>query len=479
MLQHKYTTFSFFAIFAFLLSLNILLPSISDDFDAYLAAQNGFESAKWFYLHWNARIGELLHKGLIGSFNPFIFDILNASVGTSFIFTFFMLVFGRIPKYKEDIANIIAMLILILFATAFGSVFLWGSGSLNYLWGISFIVLFLLPYRFYIEKIFNNGGGVDSKLSLFLGYISPFGFIAGMASEQIGVITIISLICISIYLKFFKRVSLPLWYYLGIGFFIAGFLCLYLSPGHHARASTDAFKTSFLSITELIELSFLDKLKRIARTLINFKSTAFLIFNITLITLTALYYRYSNKLISGILYIFALAILLILNNNIAITMYPIAFILLYMLIKKDRFYIVILFIYTIFVLTALCTIQAPFLPSRARFGDSMILIGAILLMLNHTVKDHNKFILISSIIFIIYGGYVTNTYIQFRLNWNAMIHSIEQQKQSGNLDVVVDGSIFRSNYRNFGDWGNIGDNPNVWPNTVYKQIFEVNSIRTK
>ena len=70
-----------------------------------------------------------------------------------------------------------------------------------------------------------------------------------MASEQIGVITIISLICISIYLKFFKRVSLPLWYYLGIGFFIAGFLCLYLSPGHHARASTDAFKTSFLPVT--------------------------------------------------------------------------------------------------------------------------------------------------------------------------------------------------------------------------------------
>lgn len=104
------------------------------------------------------------------------------------------------------------------------------------------------------------------------------------------------------------------------------------------------------------------------------------------------------------------------------------------------------------MLTALCTIQFPFLPSRARFGDFVILIGTILLMLDHTIQNYKRFIIIASIIFVIYGGYVTSAYIKFRLDWNNMLTSIEKQKQDGNLDIVVDGSIFKSYYRNFSDW---------------------------
>ena len=94
----------------------------------------------------------MIFQGFVAGLNPFVFDVLNAIVGSGFIFAFFTLVFGRIPRYKKDIALIATMLILILITTMFGSIFLWGAGSLNYLWSISFIILFLLPYRFYVEK---------------------------------------------------------------------------------------------------------------------------------------------------------------------------------------------------------------------------------------------------------------------------------------------------------------------------------------
>ncbi|RAX52038.1 hypothetical protein CCY99_07760 [Helicobacter sp. 16-1353] len=164
MILNRPIVYLFSLIFAFLLCLNLLLPPISDDFDAYFAAQKGFESAKYFYFHWNARIGELLHKGFIGGFNPFLFDFINAIVGSGFIFAFFILLFGRIPKDRNDITTIMFICLLILVASPFGAVFLWGSGALNYLWGLFFIIIFLLPYRIFSEKALNRGGGTTRIL---------------------------------------------------------------------------------------------------------------------------------------------------------------------------------------------------------------------------------------------------------------------------------------------------------------------------
>ena len=432
MTANRLVIFSFIGVFAFLFSLNLLLPPLSDDFDAYFAAQNGFESAKSSYLNWNARIGELIFQGFVAGLNPFVFDVLNAIVGSGFIFAFFALVFGRIPRYKKDIALIATMLILILITTMFGSIFLWGAGSLNYLWGISFIILFLLPYRFYVEKaLIKNGGGNQDSNKLYLNLLSPFGFIAGMASEQIGIITIISLLCIGLYLKFYRRINLPIWYILGFSFFILGFLCLYFSPGHAARASLDVFKGTYLSIPQLFELSFIDKMMRIIKTLNKFGSSTFAVFSVFLIILVVLKYQYksTNKIRDSILCTLGLIILLVLNNNAVSILFIANFILLYKLIKKDKFYLSIFFIFIIFTLTALSTIQFPALPARARFGDSLMLIASILLILNHIVQDCKKFILISSIIFICYGGFVASAYIKFRLDWNAMVAYIQQEKQ--------------------------------------------------
>ncbi|RDU64646.1 DUF6056 family protein [Helicobacter sp. MIT 14-3879] len=150
----------FGVVFLFLLLINILLPRQSDDFDAFFNSQKGFESAKRFYLTWNARIGELFYQGFIGGINPYLFDFLNALVGVMFIFSFFILVFARVPKSSKDVSMLFLTLLILMFFSAFGSDFVWGAGSLNYMWGLFVIIIFLLPFRFYFARLFMGGGRI-------------------------------------------------------------------------------------------------------------------------------------------------------------------------------------------------------------------------------------------------------------------------------------------------------------------------------
>lgn len=196
------------------------------------------------------------------------------------------------------------------------------------------------------------------------------------------------------------------------------------------RASLDVFKGTYLSIPQLFELSFIDKIMRIIKTLNKFGSSTFAVFSVFLIILVVLKYQYksTNKIRDSILCTLGLIILLVLNNNVASILFIANFILLHKLIKKDRFYLSIFFIFIVFTLTALSAIQFLALPTRARFCDSLMLIASILLILNHIVHDCKKFILISSIIFICYGGFVASVYIKFRLDWDAMVAYIQQNK---------------------------------------------------
>lgn len=134
-----------------MLFVNIALPPQSDDIEHIFSA-GGFEGAKTRYLSWNGRIGELLFVGFIAKLNPYLFDVLNASVGVIFVIVLFWLIFGRIPRGIKDASIIALIFVMLMNFCAFGANFAWGGGSLNYMWGSSLIMIFLLPYRFYALK---------------------------------------------------------------------------------------------------------------------------------------------------------------------------------------------------------------------------------------------------------------------------------------------------------------------------------------
>lgn len=80
------------SLFAFLLTLNILLPLVGDDY-FLLNHSNGFQSLIRSYYTWNARLYELIYGAFIVRLNPYIFDFFNAILGAVFILGLFALLF--------------------------------------------------------------------------------------------------------------------------------------------------------------------------------------------------------------------------------------------------------------------------------------------------------------------------------------------------------------------------------------------------
>lgn len=321
-----------------------------------------------------------------------------------------------------------------------------------------------------------------------------------MASEHIGIVSIAALIALLAYLKAFKKAKIPLFLYLALGFFIAGFLALYLSPGHAARASLKVFDGVYMSFSQLWDLNLFGKLKRVFQTMRNFTNKAYFIFVVLVFSLT--FWRLSGLKIATLsdlkahkslclaFFVGFLAVCSAMRGSLAVLQTPIAFLCLLLFILKERRSKSLLswiFVANLAYLACMAaTVQFPALPNRARLGDTMLAIALILLLLRYIgfpqcLKERARghFRAILAVLLVSYGAWVLGAYVKFRLDWNAMLAYIKLEREAGRLDVVVDGRIFTSPYRNFGNWGDIGKNPNEWPNPTYARMFGLKSIRTK
>ncbi|RDU57502.1 DUF6056 family protein [Helicobacter sp. MIT 99-5507] len=159
MFATSYKTIIFFLfVFLYFLLLNIFSPPQGDDWNYILSNRDSIKNSIDVFLNWNSRLGELLFSSNLSQIPQNLFDFLNAIVACVFIFLFFYILFLRFPNNLCDFAAILLTLLLLLLLLSFEEVFLWGSGSLNYLWGFSLSLLFLIPYRKNLQ-ILKMGGG--------------------------------------------------------------------------------------------------------------------------------------------------------------------------------------------------------------------------------------------------------------------------------------------------------------------------------
>lgn len=231
----------------------------------------------------------MLRVGYIEDIIPtWYFTIINSLFGLIFIFSFFILIFGRIPKDFNDSVFLAFSYSLLLILSAFGSIFIWAAGSLNYLWAYVLLISTFIPYRLFWGRYFTikqNGGGCFSVLyknnNTFSEIIKSLGFmilnfLAGMASEMIGVMALLFYILSLIYYLCVARkegLRLPIWYYIGVFGFGLGWIVLYLSPGHTNRAmliQQTIGKNSFYSLKDLWDMSFNEKLTHLSKTYARF-----------------------------------------------------------------------------------------------------------------------------------------------------------------------------------------------------------------
>ena len=472
-------------VFAFLCFLNAIFPTQSDDIGRKIG---GVSAAINSYKSWNGRFGELLLVAFGSYFatTPW-YAPLNALIGTCVVFEVFFVIFAHLPKFSVKDISIFAILFSFIMydpVFSFGSVFYWAAGSFNYLLSWFLILLWIIPYRLFWQAALTKDEKSYSKKNHWLCYISVLsGFFAGWCSE-FGIVLIVLQIAL-VSFAFIKKMKLPLWYYLGILSLCTGWLILYLCPGLRIRSK---YFDYYASVIQLLKMGPIDLLRRIKGAYSGHKilySENLVLFSVFLFLTSVLYKPSQKKFESTVVAFLVLGFTARLLSKVFILPCIIVICILCMwFIRKENEFLKNLFLclagaFIVEFIYIGATIQIG-IPRRASFQYTLV--NCVLIAINMHfcfawLKDRIRIgkaacvcCIMCSLCFMSFVG--LECYSMNR-KWEKMEESISAQKSQGLTCVVVDKNTFASRYWGYGDWGNPGTNPDVWPNNTYANVYGV------
>jgi hypothetical protein len=244
-MRKGYITLLFFVyILSFIIVINFKTPLIGEDFALSIPYshknENLYEKVSLISnkivvqsTNWNARLGEQLAIIFL-AFNKSFFRILNIIV--TFIFFYLILTYakGDFPSINPTFFFLITLQISIfLLIPKVGDILFWITVASNYLWGVSILILFLLPYR-----LWYSGKDMFENASIMLRFLFiPLTVLAGMTNENTVIAVILMIIAGFIFAKkgFFKTMPTPRWYWQNMAFLLVGYGYLILSPSTKRR----------------------------------------------------------------------------------------------------------------------------------------------------------------------------------------------------------------------------------------------------
>lgn len=181
------------------------------------------------YLQWNGRfVGQFLARCLLLA-PDWLHAVLTPLVHASLLFSSLILLWGKRWREKLTPWHIVLLAGLLWFMLpAFGSAFFWRTGTANYGYTLLLAVLFLLPYRFWLDGSLSRlPGGAAFLLA---------GLPAGWSNESLGMLLVLLALGACVSQQRTGR-HLPLWAVAGLAGAVAGWLALIAAPGNMARAA--------------------------------------------------------------------------------------------------------------------------------------------------------------------------------------------------------------------------------------------------
>ncbi|GEM_PF-5826137 len=465
----------FLTAFLTLFVLNFIMPPQSDDIAVFLGIQSQNHSFFGSYFTNNGRIGEILYTGFFAKFNQSIFfDLLNAFVGSLFLFAVFVLFFGKLPRDRDDLLKFSLLATLMTLFNTPGSTFLWGSGSFNYLWGASFVVAFLLPFRLFWLSLTPATPATPTKFSLVevakaLG-LFVLGVVAGMGNELANLV-ICGLLFVNILFVLRARIYARLWHFGGAFGFWAGYLLLLLSPGSHQRG---AGQRDFTGVSELLNLDILALLKRFYLAfngLYSFGFVAFfLVVLVSFLNFRGVKFRWQHVVgvaVCGV----AVAVL---TKHVAGL--PVAVAVLYMLVKmsqkeKKLWVLVWLFAGVMCANIPLIAIGSR-VAHRAHFGTNLVLFFEIIVLMWHFCGRERLEKWVKVALSVGLAAFLLNC-IQVRVSWEVL-----KSEATKTQEVVVSKWFFKRLYP-FCDWNDLKKGEANWVGDAYAKFLGVKSVWLK
>lgn len=250
MLQHMRQPYSkvLALLGLWLLALNFTFPLISDDYCHLNQYQQmgGWAAAQNSFMHWNARIGELLSVFWGEHLTGWVFALVNSAVLMVILCCLHPLVFARQGSTRADAIWLLSCFTLLTIASVFAAVFLWRAGAMNYAWALALCMLHCCVYRYFYCGLSSRYDRLNMPwLIVFTGV----SFVAGMSSFDLGVL--ISLLHLSLISYLYYQGKPVSWRYaVPAVAFMAGFATLYFAPGTAARAQGVA---DYVALSQLFD----------------------------------------------------------------------------------------------------------------------------------------------------------------------------------------------------------------------------------
>ena len=219
--------------FFLMLKLNLMSPMWSDDYYYSFVVGTkqrvtGFNdiirSQYQHYYDWGGRIVAHVIAQYLLMIPPLIAKMLNALVYVLYSFLMYLHIKGNSQRHSLSIFVLIFILTW-LFQPAYADTIFWMTGSCNYLWCTTIVLLFLLPYRLYTGK----KGSLLKCIFIFI-----LGLLAGCSNESISPSVILILCPFFFFLKK-KKYPIPNWAIVGFVGLIMGTVFLLVAPGNYVR----------------------------------------------------------------------------------------------------------------------------------------------------------------------------------------------------------------------------------------------------
>lgn len=197
---------------------------------------NAIQTAKFFYNNWTGRIIPHVLIGIFRNLPSVVYEISN-----SIIFLVFIIFITKVLNKKTSFLSILGVFGYLAFSMMFGEKFAWISGSFNYLWPCTFLVIFI--YYFYNYFIDEKKLNILSKIALIL-----FSFIVGFSHENVAFVGGAFLVCLILFnikkfLSFDKNKKIVV--SLSFIMFCLGAFATIFAPGNLSRMGQVAGEKSF------------------------------------------------------------------------------------------------------------------------------------------------------------------------------------------------------------------------------------------
>lgn len=202
--------------------------------------ENALETAKFFYNNWTGRVIPHVLIGVFRNLEPVVYEVVN-----TIVFMVFITTISKVLNKKSTFLSILATFGYLAFSRMFGEKFAWISGSFNYLWPSTFLVL--LIYYFYNYFKGEKELKILGKILLILS-----AFLVGFSHENVAFVGGAFLVCLILFnikkfLKFekAKKVVVILTF---ITFCLGAFATIF-APGNFKRVdqTNTAFSWNFLN----------------------------------------------------------------------------------------------------------------------------------------------------------------------------------------------------------------------------------------